>query len=180
MDGDEGFRWTISKYLAVRAGQCLFSHATQKLPSWQPAFRFGDAAVFGLSCGQLMYGFFVRQQSLDADYIKFMEKLVGVDSRWIELNRQWLRNGVDGQSDPLNLLASFEKINMKDPTAQLSQYLSCTDLKALPCQALHPDYSCLHRVYDVWMNAFREVVPMYFSLHLVPSMLFRLKHFIQK
>jgi len=176
MDGDEGFRWTLSKYLAVRAGQCLLSHATRSLPQWKPAFRFGNVLVFGLSCAQLMYGFFVRQESLDADYIKFLERFVCVDGRWIELNRQWLRQGMDARDSTVGLLASFEKIYTKDITPQLLH----GDFKVIPCAALHPDHRCPRRVFQIWTNAFTGALPMYFSLHLIPSLLFRLKHFIQR
>jgi hypothetical protein len=182
MDGDEAFRWTLSKYLAVRAGQCLANHIVSHLPAGcRKAASFGDVAVFGLSCAQLLYGHFVRPESLDPDYARFLTKITQVDPRWLEANTNGLRRGFADHEHVLDFVLLFDKINGKAaPDAMLQALLDAKPVPALPCEALHGGEGCPGHIARIWSGAFKEAVPMYFSLHLVPSLLFRLKHFISR
>jgi hypothetical protein len=112
-----------------------------------------------------MYGYFVRPETLDADYCKFVSRFAAVDERVVACNRQVLKNG-----DLLKAaLSTFP-----------ADFGALEELQCLPCSIFHLDRDCWERVISLWMRTFRQSTPMYLSLHLIPSLLFKFQHFIKE
>lgn len=179
MSGEEAaFRWTLAQYAAVRALQCLYNHFIHAHPALKPFCYYGDVLLFSLSSAQLMYGYFVRPGSLDPDYRGFVEKLTRTDRRIVEANRQFLRSGAELKgSELLDLALIFEDVHSLTPS-DLPHSLSVPLLKnsqisSLPCSILHFNEACHERIFNVWSLIFKQSLPMYFSLHLIPRFLFK-------
>ena len=180
MSGEEAsFRWTLSQYVAVRAIQCLYNHFIRVLPQLKPLTYYGDVLLFSLSSAQLMYGYFVRPGSLDPDYRGFVERLTCTDKRIVEANRQFLRENTGSLTGPdlLNLALLIENVHNIPPSYLPNQVaiplLENSKISAFPCSALHFDETCPERIFNVWSLIFKQVFPMYFSLHLIPKLLFK-------
>lgn len=180
MSGEEvAFRWTLSQYLAVRALQCLYNHFIRINPLLKPFTYYGDVLLFSLSSAQLMYGYFVRPGSLDPDYRGFVERITCTDKRIIEANRRFLRDnsGSLKGADLLNLALILEEVHSVSPTELPSDLslplLENSHISFFPCSALHFNEACSARILNVWSVIFKQAFPMYFSLHLIPKLLFK-------
>lgn len=178
--GEEAsFRWTLAQYTAVRALQCLYNHFIRILPHFKPFTYYGDVLLFALSSAQLLYGYFVRPGSLDPDYRGFVERLTRTDKRIVEANRQFLRadTGVLNGPDLLNLALLLEQVHDISPSnlplELATPLLQNSKLPSFPCAALHFDESCAESIFNVWSLIFKQAFPMYFSLHLIPRILFK-------
>lgn len=180
MSGEEvSFRWTLSQYAAVRALQCLYNHFIRVHPQFKPFSYHGDVGLFALSSAQLMYGYFVRPGSLDPDYRGFLERLTCTDKRIVEVNRKFLRenSGTLKGSELLNLALLLENVHSISPSDLPEQLivplLSNSEISSLPCSVLHFNEACHERIAAVWSLIFKQSIPMYFSLHLIPKLLFK-------
>lgn len=180
MSGEEAyFRWTVAEYVAVRALQCLYNHFIRIFPQFKPLTYYGDVLLFSLSSAQLMYGYFVRPGSLDPEYRAFVERLTCTDKRIVEANRQFLRGstGSLSGSDLLNLALTIEDVHNLSPSDLPNQIsiplLESSQISSFPCEALHFNEACSERILNVWSLVFKQTFPMYFSLHLIPKLLFK-------
>ena len=180
MSGEEAsFRWTLAEYVAVRAIQCLYNHFIRVMPQFKPLTYYGDVLLFSLSSAQLMYGYFVRPGSLDPEYRGFVERLTCTDKRIVETNRQFLRGdtGTLSGSDLLNLALLVEDVHQISPSDLPNQIaiplVENSKISSIPCSVLHFNESCPERIINSWLLIFKQVFPMYFSLHLIPKLLFK-------
>lgn len=180
MSGEEAsFRWTVAEYVAVRAIQCLYNHFIRIAPHFKPLTYYGDVLLFSLSSAQLMYGYFVRPGSLDPEYRAFVERLTCIDKRIIEANRQFLRGetGILNGSGLLNLALTIEQVHNLSPSDLPTQLviplLENSEISSFPCEALHFNEGCSERIFNIWSLLFKQSFPMYFSLHLIPKLLFK-------
>lgn len=179
MSGEEAaFRWTLSQYVAVRALQCLYNHFIQAHPGLKPFCYYGDVVLFSLSSAQLLYGYFVRPGSLDPDYRGFVQKMTRTDHRIVEANRQFLRESTALKgANLLDLALLVEDVHGILPSElpkQLAEpLLANSQISALPCSVLHFNEACHERAFNVWSLIFKQSLPMYFSLHLIPRFLFK-------
>ena len=176
---DVSFRWTLSQYVTIRALQCLYNHFIRVHPQFKPFSYYGDVGLFALSSAQLMYGYFVRPGSLDSDYRGFVERLTCTDKRIVEANRQFLRGNTGILKGPelLNLALLVENVHSLSPSDLPDQLaiplLSNSQISAFPCSVFHFKEACHERILNVWSLIFKQSIPMYFSLHLIPKLLFK-------
>ena len=176
---DVSFRWTLSQYVAIRALQCLYNHFIRVNPQFKPFTYYGDVGLFALSSAQLMYGYFVRPDSLDQDYRGFVERLTCTDKRIVEANRQFLKenSGSLKGHELLNLALLLENVHSLSPSDLPDQLatplLANAQISSFPCSVLHFDEACHERIFNVWSLIFKQATPMYFSLHLIPKLLFK-------
>ena len=173
MRGDEQFRWTLAQYLAMRAGQCLYNHLCRAHPHLKRFFYYGDVGLFSFASGQLMYGYFVRPETLDADYRKFVARFAAVDEGLVACSRQVFKSG---RLELIDLLTAALSL----PEDAKIDFSHLNSVKALPCSLFHFDCGCVERILSLWMRTFRQSAPMYLSLHLIPSLLFKFPQFIKK
>lgn len=186
MRSDESFRWSLAQYLAVRATQCLYNHFITKNPQWKSSFYYGDVVIFSLSSAQLLYGFFVRRETLDPEYLNFLQKLTGTPPEILHELGNNLRSSLTAVSgyELLNLALILENVHEISPhllPLEISTPLIANEsLNHFPCSAFHFGETCLKRIGSVWMFIFKNATPMYFSLHFVPSLLFKYKTFLKE
>lgn len=189
MKGEEAsFRWGLAQYVSVRAAQCLYNHLIRLNPPLKPFFYYGDVALFSLSSAQLMYGYFVKPKTLDREYREFIERLTGVDGRIFEANGRFLRETKYSNGNGMNLLnlaLLLEEVHSLNPLQlplKISESLlkNETNLNYFPCEAFHYGEICWQRVFGLWRIIFQKSLPMYFSLHLVPSILFKMNKFFNE
>ncbi len=173
MRGEEQFRWTLSQYLAMRAVQCLYNHLCRANPHLKRFFYFGDVGLFSFSSAQLMYGYFVRPETLDLDYRKFVGRFAVVEEELVACGRQVYKNG------RLELVALLTAAFTLPKGAKID-FLQLEASKSLPCTLFHLNCGCVERIISLWIRTFRQSAPMYLSLHLIPSLLFKLSHFIKE
>lgn len=177
MEHDESFRWTLGQYLAMRAAQCLYNHLIRARPNWKGLFYYGDVGLFSFASAQLMYGYFVRPETLDADYRKFVERFASVDEHLIAVNRDVIKASRVHLHDLLRIALSVEKI----PNVLQQVLIEDSQLNSLPCCLLHHKSGfCLERILSLWWQTLQRATPMYFSLHLIPSLLFKMNQFLKE
>lgn len=175
MEQDESFRWTLGQYLAMRAAQCLYNHLIRARPNWKGFFYYGDVGLFSFASAQLMYGYFVRPETLDSDYRKFVERFAGVDEHLIAVNRDVVKASRVHLHDLL-IIALSVKQNVLQET-----FINDIQLNSIPCSLLHHESDhCLQRIVSLWWQTLRGATPMYFSLHLIPSLLFKMNQFLKE
>lgn len=181
MSGEEAsFRWNLAEYVAVRSLQCLYNHFIRVHPQFKPFSYYGDVLLFALSSAQLLYGYFVRPGSLDPDYRGFIERLTTrTDKAIVEANRQFLREntGILKGTDLLNLALLVENVHSIQPSELPEQLkmnlLENSHICSFPCSVLHFKETCYERIFNIWSLIFKQSIPMYFSLHLIPKLLFK-------
>ena len=178
--GEEtSFRWTLAQYTAVRALQCLYNHFIRILPHFKPFTYYGDVLLFALSSAQLLYGYFVRPGSLDPDYRGFVDRLTRTDKRIVEANRQFLRadTGVLTGPDLLNLALLLEHVHDISPSTfpleLATPLLQNSKLSSFSLCSTSFRWILPREHFNVWSLIFKQAFPMYFSLHLIPRILFK-------
>lgn len=161
----ESTRWILAQYLAVRAIGSATSNALVKYPRLAKCTsKWGDAAIFGICAGQAVYSFVVRPDTVDPTYKAFLTQVTHMPLETIELFQNRFKTG---KVDPSRLALLLSRICPRDPS-RIDRYLD----GKLTCELIHPDQPCWLRVPWIFYANFRVVFPMYFSLHLIPTLLF--------
>lgn len=172
---EHSFRWTFSQYLSVRALFCAWNHFQQRYPQARTLSHYGDALLFALCSGQAVYSFILRPDTVDPAYRHFLTQVTHIDPLVIAMFRQRLRTGLVSKET----LARFvQKCAAKGLTLpSLHKTASRGDLT---CGMIHPGMDCLTRIFWMLPANFKLVFPMYFSLHIVPPILFKFKHSLKR
>lgn len=157
-------RWVLAQYLLVRALGCAWSNFQSKYPQVAPYTRHGDALIFALCSGQAVYNFVVRPDTVDPAYKQFLTNVTQMDPLAIDLFRSRIRTGRIDKA-LLGKLAAVRGISILQGIGPSHGNISC-DL-------IHPGRTCWNRIFWVLYANFKMVFPMYFSLHLIPPLLFR-------
>lgn len=161
-------RWILAQYLLVRAMASAWCNIQGKFPILKSYTWYGDSAIFALCSGQAVYNFVVRPETMDPAYSHFLTRVTQMDPTVIEL----FRNKISGGTlDPVTLTKLINRWSAKGVPVPLD----CLHADTITCNLIHPDRSCLNRILWILYANFRMVFPMYFSLHLVPPLLFRFK-----
>ncbi|OBZ70095.1 hypothetical protein A0H81_09796 [Grifola frondosa] len=130
----------IAQQMFVRGLQGSFNALSNK-----HGFRIphGDVIVFSLCCGQILYGFLLRPDTLPRSYLKWIQTASKVSPEGVSINRDLVRDGVFKFSEMESVL------RRKDTTSA-----HCAEL--------------IER-----LTMFRWMLPIYGALHFVPMLLFR-------
>ncbi|CCL99910.1 uncharacterized protein FIBRA_01935 [Fibroporia radiculosa] len=173
-----GRRVAIAQQLFVRGlqGSCnaLSSKHGFRIPH-------GDVLVFSLSCGQIMYAWFFRPETLPRSYDTWIASASKVHLETLAIHRDLVRDGVFKVQDMQKLLATdsvtpLARADMLSRVALASapppeQYFGPP---FVPCSALHPWFdSCTLTQLDRLVSVFRWMLPIYGALHFIPMLLFR-------
>lgn len=161
----ESTRWILAQYLAVRAIGSATSNTLLKYPRLAKCTsQWGDAAIFGICAGQAVYSFVVRPGTVDPAYKAFLTQTTHMSPQVIELFQNLFKTG---QVDPVRLSLLISQIKISDPS-KIDSFLH----GKLTCDLIHPNQPCWMRVPWIFYANFRMFFPMYFSLHLIPTLLF--------
>lgn len=150
----------------------------------------GDVLVFALACGQILYGFLLRPDTLPRSYTTWIGQAAKVPAECVRMNHDLVRDGVFDLVD-LDKLAQRDDItrfNKSDLLSLRSQFVNivpgASDTQYFPhyapCSAVHPALSsCASVPLDRFFAVFKWMLPIYGALHFVPAVLFKRKAFAE-
>ncbi|KAF8914372.1 hypothetical protein CPB84DRAFT_1811697 [Gymnopilus junonius] len=181
-------RTVISQQMFVRGLQGSYNAFTTKRNLRVPN---GDVLVFALACGQILYGFLLRPDTLPRSYTGWIQQASKVPSECVRMNHDLVRNGTFNIQDldqlthrtditPLNktdlLTLRDNFLNLATSTDGIPPYVPCY----APCSAVHPALSsCASVPLDRFFAVFKWMLPIYGALHFIPAVLFKRKAFMQ-
>nr|VWP01858.1 N/A [Ganoderma boninense] len=148
----------------------------------------GDVLVFTLCCGQIMYAFLMRPDTLPPSYNRWIQVASKVPEEAVRVNKTLVREGWFKPSDLERVLdyqcittANHAILADRVAKARLPEGLRSYGNPVVPCSAVHPDIdSCFAvQVLHFW-EVFRWMLPIYGALHFIPMMLFRRDKLMRK
>ncbi|EJD01717.1 uncharacterized protein FOMMEDRAFT_142253 [Fomitiporia mediterranea MF3/22] len=174
-------RVTIAQQLFVRGLQgsynALSTRHNIKIPH-------GDVLVFALCCGQIMYGFLLRPDTIPPSYSTWIQNASKVPPQAVKANRTLIRDGYFEPDDFLLLLS--DPVTTPLNRARIaSRVLSAEEFsdfgpRYAPCEVVHPWLdSCMEVPLDRFLSVAKWMFPIYGALHLVPPVLFKWRHFLE-
>jgi len=168
----------IAQQMFVRGLQGSFNALSSKHGVRIP---HGDVLVFSLCCGQIMYAWFLRPDTLPRSYDTWIATASKVHRETLSIQRGMVREGMFDPKDMAVLAARKETTpaNRTDLLARIALATASPPAQDfgppfVPCSALHPWYdSCTLTQIDRFFAVFRWMLPIYGALHLIPMLLFR-------
>ncbi|OSC97978.1 hypothetical protein PYCCODRAFT_1418695 [Trametes coccinea BRFM310] len=178
-------RTGIAQQMFVRGLQGSFNAMSDKHGFKIP---HGDVIIFTLCCGQIMYAFLMRPDTLDPAYNRWIQVAAKVPPEAVAMNRTLVREGVFDPEEMERLLkypditpSNYAYLTDRIAKARLPAPLRTYGPHMVPCEAVHPDLdSCVAVVGTHFWEVFRWMLPIYGALHFIPAMLFRRKTFWQR
>ncbi|KAJ7050884.1 hypothetical protein C8F01DRAFT_674657 [Mycena amicta] len=153
-------RIVFAQQLFVRGLQGIYNNYSDR---WGISIPHGAAIVFALSCGQIMYAFFMRPDTLPRSYVNWIQEASRAPAASFSYNRPDIT--------PLNLTALQ---SLRERILTGDQHIP----RYLPCAGLHPmSDSCLSVSFVRFFEVARWMLPIYSALHFVPTLAFRWKLF---
>ncbi|KAI0677684.1 hypothetical protein C8Q78DRAFT_960400 [Trametes maxima] len=148
----------------------------------------GDVIVFTLCCGQIMYAFLMRPDTLPPSYNRWIQVASKVPSDAVNLNLTLVREGYFRPEDMEHVMkypritpSNYAYLADRVAKARLPEGLRTFGPHVVPCEAVHPDIdSCITVQVAHFWEVFRWMLPIYGALHFIPMMLFRRKTFLQR
>ncbi|XP_077235153.1 mitochondrial import inner membrane translocase subunit Tim17/Tim22/Tim23 family protein [Tasmannia lanceolata] len=170
---DTSRRRTLALYLLARLAQCAYNSAKSKnkFHLWGSHWRHGDSLLFALACGQVMYAFVMRPETLPKSYQDFILKTGPV----AEPVYRAVRNCCRGSPVDVVALSAYLSNTKGSSSIKLEEFPSI-----IPCSVIHPDSkSCLAHNSIAASATFRKTFPLYFSLTFVPFVVLHLQKFLE-
>ncbi|XP_026401501.1 uncharacterized protein LOC113297282 [Papaver somniferum] len=169
---DPSRRRTLALYLLARLGQCAYNSAKSKnkFHLWGSHWSHGDSLLFALACGQVMYAFVMRPESLPKSYQDFIQKTGPVAKPIYKA----VRDSCRGSPIDVVSLSAYLFNSKASSSLKIQEFPSI-----IPCSMIHPDAnSCLQHNARAASATFRKTFPLYFSLTFVPFVVLRLQKFM--
>ncbi|GAA97764.1 hypothetical protein E5Q_04443 [Mixia osmundae IAM 14324] len=172
-------RLTFAQQLFVRGLQGLYNIGKSR---GMPIIPHGDVLLFGLACGQIMYGWMMSPESLAPGYRRWITMASRVSPPALPVNLAIERNKPVPTEDLEKLLrwpgitpknkAILEGIKAQVNDGQVQSFL--------PCAGIHPWIdTCTMTQVERWISVFRWMLPVYSALHFIPPVLLKRKAFAQ-
>ncbi|PFH47134.1 hypothetical protein AMATHDRAFT_152910 [Amanita thiersii Skay4041] len=181
-------RGIIAQQLFVRGLQGTYNSFSTKHNIHIP---HGDVLVFALACGQIMFAFLIRPDTLPRSYRNWIGEAAKVPRQCVDINHGLVReNQFDVRSlDQLCARADITPANLTDlmnvrelfypASASATRDPSTYYPKYAPCSAVHPALtSCKAVPLDRFFAVFKWMLPIYGALHFIPPILFKSKTFV--
>lgn len=169
-----GRRRGVSQQMFVRGLQGAWNQYTPQAGVHIP---FGNIELFGLCCGQIMFGFLLAPETIPRDYYNWIQSASGVPPFAVASNRTAVRENLIHPEHVKLALAS--KGVTKNNVHELRQLLERVrgGAKAnyhIPCSVTHPwTESCGYTLVERFFRTFRFMLPVYGALHLIPPIVLR-------
>ncbi|KAF9578933.1 hypothetical protein BGW38_005026 [Lunasporangiospora selenospora] len=165
-------RVTFAQQMFVRAGQGVYNAGKHRGVF---SFRHGDAALFALACGQVLYAYTMQPESIPPEYLKFMVNTARVPVEALAFNRARIRGFPVDVSQVQAMVKRFRPTPKAIETA--SKLTEFTDI--IPCAVLHPSYdSCTYNNAERFYQVTRNILPVYATLNFVPLLVLRMKRLL--
>ncbi|KAF8126436.1 hypothetical protein K438DRAFT_1890618 [Mycena galopus ATCC 62051] len=172
-------RVVIAQQVFVRGLQGSYNFHSEQLGFSIP---YGAVLVFSLACGQIMYAFFLRPDSLPRSYIGWIQEASKASPDSFVFNRKAVyEHTID--------IPSLDRLIAR-PDITPANLTSLIDLREralagapglphyMPCAGLHPMAdSCNAVAVSRFIEVARWMLPIYSALHFVPSLLLRWRGF---
>ncbi|KAJ3750554.1 hypothetical protein DFH05DRAFT_1467697 [Lentinula detonsa] len=184
-----GRRVTIAQQLFVRGLQGTYNLYSSKYNIHIP---HGDVLVFSLVCGQILYGFLLRPDSLPRSYTNWVASAAKVPHACLRMNYDMVRNHTVNLLDVDSIIARAETtpsnkvslLSLKDTFLKLQTLPPGAPAPYFPhyatCSAIHPaQSSCWSVPTTRFFEVARWMLPIYGALHFVPAVLFKRSTFMQ-
>ncbi|KAI1303392.1 hypothetical protein EDD11_005355 [Mortierella claussenii] len=165
-------RVTFAQQMLIRAGQGVYNAGKHRGVF---SFRHGDALLFAVACGQVMYAYTMQPESIPPEYLKFMVNTARVPTEALAFNRARVRGFPVDVSQVQALVKRYKPTPKALATAsQLTEY---TDI--IPCAVLHPSYdSCTVNNAERFVQVTKNILPVYAALNFVPLLVLRMKRLL--
>ncbi|KAF9516869.1 hypothetical protein BS47DRAFT_1371618 [Hydnum rufescens UP504] len=176
-------RITIAQQIFVRGLQGSWNVWSPRLGIHIP---YGSVLAFSLCCGQIMYAFLLRPETiLDLTIIGKILKASKVHGETMHINRQLVRQGTF--EIPLMESLINKAGNTPHNTTVLRNMLEHAkrgDFQgkvAGTCEIIHPWIdSCVYVEVERFVSVFTWMFPIYGALHVIPMILFKRKTFAKE
>ncbi|KAF9187315.1 hypothetical protein BGZ51_001405 [Haplosporangium sp. Z 767] len=165
-------RVTFAQQMLIRAGQGVYNAGKHRGVF---SFRHGDAALFALACGQVLYAYTMQPESIPPEYLKFMVNTARVPTEALAFNRARIRGFPVDVSQVQAMVRRFKPTpKALETVSKLTEY---TDI--IPCAVLHPSYdSCKVNNAERFYQVTRNIFPVYATLNFVPLVILRMKRLL--
>ncbi|GJJ75846.1 hypothetical protein EMPS_08204 [Entomortierella parvispora] len=162
-------RVSFAQQMLVRAGQGVYNAGKHRGVF---SFRHGDAALFALACGQVLYAYTMQPESIPPEYLKFMVNTARVPVEALAFNRSRVRGFPVDVSRVQALVRRFKGTPKNlETVSKLTEY---TDI--IPCAVLHPSIdSCTVNNAERFVQVTKNILPVYATLNFVPLLVLRMK-----
>ncbi|KAJ7867694.1 hypothetical protein B0H14DRAFT_3084106 [Mycena olivaceomarginata] len=165
-------RVVIAQQLFVRGLQGSYNSYSERSGFSIP---YGAVIVFSIACGQIMYAFFLRPDSLPRSYVGWIQEASKASSDSFIFNRKAVyEHAIDVPS--LDRLIARRDTTPANACALLDlrerALAGAVDLPHyVPCYALHPmTDTCSGVAVSRFIEVARWMLPIYSALHFVPSL----------
>ncbi|KAJ7229187.1 hypothetical protein GGX14DRAFT_692951 [Mycena pura] len=172
-------RTDIAQQVFVRGLQGAYNTYSERRGFSVP---HGAVIVFSLACGQIMYAFFLRPDTLPRSYVNWIQGAGKTPADSWRFNRRAVQEHAFDMQSLDNLIARAD-VTQDNLSALLSlrrrALAGGPDLPHyIPCCALHPmATSCIVFACTRFLEVARGILPVYSVLHFVPGIIFRWKMF---
>ncbi|KAI0355445.1 hypothetical protein OH77DRAFT_1403225 [Trametes cingulata] len=178
-------RTGIAQQMFVRGLQGSFNALSDKHGFKIP---HGDVIVFTLCCGQIMYAFLMRPDTLPPSYNKWIQVASKVPEEAVKINYTLVREGYFRPEDMERAMqypgitpSNYAYLADRLAKSRLPEGLRTFGPHVVPCEVVHPDIdSCLTVQVAHFWEVFRWMLPIYGALHFIPMMLFRRRKFLER
>ncbi|KAF9433533.1 hypothetical protein BGZ76_009312 [Entomortierella beljakovae] len=166
-------RVSFAQTMLVRAGQGVYNAGKYRGVF---SFRYGDALLFALACGQIQYAYTIQPKSIPPEYLKFIINTAKVPVEALAFNRAHVRGFPVDVSEVVQMVKKYRGTpNNIEIASKLTEYPP-----VIPCAVIHPHMdSCSEYNVKRFIEVTREILPVYATLNFVPLLVLRLKKLMQ-
>ncbi|KAF7360590.1 WD-REPEATS-REGION domain-containing protein [Mycena venus] len=173
-----GRRAVIAQQMFVRGLQGTYNSYSDKYGIHVP---YGAVMVFAVACGQIMYAYTMRPDTLPRSYINWIQGASHLSDESVRINHIGVR---EHRLDLPALDAIMARPGATPTNAALMEKLRASALAGGPvphygpCEVLHPKLtSCWSVPLDRFVDVFKLMLPIYSALHFLPPILLRWRQF---
>ncbi|KAF8205409.1 hypothetical protein K438DRAFT_1579827 [Mycena galopus ATCC 62051] len=173
-----GRRVVIAQQMFVRGLQGTYNSYSDKYGIHVP---YGAVIVFAVACGQIMYAYTMRPDTLPRSYISWIQGASQLSTEGVRINHFAVR---EHRIDLPALETIIARGDATPANAAVLDALRTNVLNGGPiphygtCEVLHPKLtSCLTVAPDRFGDVFKWMLPVYSALHFLPQILLRWKQF---
>ncbi|KAJ7104424.1 hypothetical protein B0H15DRAFT_896901 [Mycena belliarum] len=167
-------RGVIAQQMFVRGLQGTYNSYSERHGISVP---YGAVVVFSLACGQIMYAFTMRPDTLPRSYISWIQGASRVCTESVSINYHAVRERTLDTAAVDLILARPDTTRANRAALQALRAATEAPLYG-PCPAIHPALtSCWSVPLDRFADVFRWMLPIYAALHFLPSILLRWRLF---
>jgi hypothetical protein len=170
-------RLVIAQQFFMRAMQGG-KNALKQRKLW--SFTHGDTLLFSIAVASIMYAYTMHPSTIPKEYYNWIVQHGRVPRVMVELNRantQAIQKGIRKaditRAERAMDIVGAHPVNRKRMYDYIAKY---GYMPHVPCACLHAkNVNCTQYCASVWYKTFLDMIPVYFSLNIVPALVFKLQ-----